>query len=122
MRNVQLYATGSATGTSVAQITIPVATTIRGVHVALMVDSITDNARVQLEFSKVPSNQAGVNGAFDPFLEVDACSNFVTSGLMQGGQNMFFPLAVQCRAGEILYVHATVTGTATYYITAVFSY
>lgn len=122
MRNLQLYATGSATGTSVAQVTIPVATTIRGIHVALMIDSITDNARVQLELSKVPSNQAAVNGAFDPFLEIDQISNFVTSGLSTSGVNQFFPLGVPCRAGEIIYIHATVTGTATYYFTGIFSY
>jgi hypothetical protein len=122
MRNIQLYATGSATATSVAQITIPSATTLRGVYIALQVDSITDNGQVRLEFSKVPTNQIATNGALDPFLEIGAFSNFVTSGLVQSGGNLFFPLDVQCRQGEIIYLHATVSGTATYFVNAIFSY
>lgn len=122
MRNIQLYATGSATATSVAQITIPSATTLRGVYIDFAVDSITDNAQVRLEFSKVPTNQIAVNGALDPFLEIGVFGNFVTSGLSQPGQNIFFPLDVPCRQGEIVYVHATVAGTVTYYVNAIFSY
>ena len=122
MRNIQLYATGSATATSVAQITIPSATTLRGVYIDFQVDSITDNGQVRLEFSKVPTNQIATNGALDPFLEIGAYSDFVTSGLVHSGQNMFFPLDVQCRQGEIIYLHATVAGTATYYVNAIFSY
>lgn len=122
MRTIQLYATGSATATSVAQITVPVGTKIRGVQLSVLLDSITDNGFVRLEFSKVPTNQIAVNGAFDPFLEVGAYSNFVTSGLSNGAQLTFIPLDVDCRAGEIIYVHATVSGTATYYVNAIFNY
>jgi hypothetical protein len=122
MRNLQLYATGSATATSVAQVTIPSATTIKGVYVSLLLDSITDNGSVRLELTKVPTNQIAVNGALDPFLEIGAYSNFATSGLSQGGQNFFFPLDVQCRQGEVIYVHATVAGTATYFLCAIFAY
>lgn len=122
MRNLQLYATGSATATSVAQITIPSSTTLKGVYISLTADSVTDNAQVRLEFSKVPTNQIAVNGALDPFLEVGAYSNFVTSGLVHTGINQFFPLDVPCRQGEIVYVHATVLGTVTYYLTAIFGF
>jgi len=122
MRNLQLYATGSATATSVAQVTVPSATTLKGVWLSVLVDSITDNGSVRLEFSKVPTNQTAVNGALDPFLEVGAYSNFVTSGLAQSAQNLFFPLDVACRQGEIVYLHATVSGTATYFCNAIFGY
>ena len=122
MRNLQIYATGSATATSVAQVTIPVASTIRAIYVAMMLDSITDNARVQIQLSKVPTNQAAINGAFDPFIEIDMCSNFVTSGLANSQQNLVVPLMVPCRAGEVIYLHATVAGTATYFFTGIFSY
>lgn len=122
MKTIQLYATGAATATSVANVTIPSATTIKGVHLDLVIDSVTDNAIVRLEFSKVPTNQIGTNGALDPFLEVAVAGNFATSGLAQGGVNKFFPLSVSCRQGEIIYVHATVAGTVTYYLNAIFSY
>ncbi len=122
MRNAQLYATGSATGTSVAQITIPTAGKIRGVQIAMVITSITAAALVAIEFSKVPTNQVGINGATDPFLEVRQTSNFVTSGLSTSGLNQFFPLSVDMLAGQVIYAHATVSGTATYYITALFIY
>lgn len=122
MKTIQLYATGTATATSVAQITIPSATTLKGVIIALMIDSVTDGAQVRLEFSKVPTNQIATNGALDPFLELAIAGNFVTSGLAQAGINKFFPLAVPCRQGEIVYVHATVAGTVTYFVNAIFHY
>jgi hypothetical protein len=122
VRTLQLYATGAATATSVAQVTVPVATRIRGVILSFLIDSITDNAIVRIELSKVPTNQTAVNGAFDPFLEVGKFGNFVTSGLAQTGDNIFIPLDVDCRAGEVIYLHATVSGTATYYVNAIFNY
>lgn len=122
MRNLQLYATGSATATSAAQVTIPSATTLKGVIIAFAVDSITDNGQVRVELTKVPTNQIAVNGALDPFLELSLFSNFVTSGLAHSAQNMFIPLDVPCRQGEIVYLHVTVAGTATYYFNAIFSF
>lgn len=122
MRNLQLYATGSATATSVAQVTIPSSTTIKGVYVDFLLDCITDNGAVRIEFSKVPTNQIAVNGALDPFLEIGLYSNFVTSGLSTSGLNQFFPLDVACRQGEIVYIHVTVAGTVTYYLNAIFAY
>lgn len=122
MRTLQLYATGSATAAAVAQVVIPSGTTIKAVQIALDIDSITDNADVTLEFSKVPSSQIAVNGALDPFLEIRAKSNFVTSGLAHFGVNKTFPVSVPCRQGEIVYVHAAVTGTITYRVTAIIWY
>lgn len=122
MPNLQLYATGSATATSVAQVTIPAATTLRGAYISLQFDCITDGGQVRLELSKVPTNQIAVNGALDPFLEIGAISNFVTSGLSQGAQLYFVPLNVPCRQGEIVYIHATVAGTATYFCNVIFQY
>jgi len=122
VKTIQLYATGAATATSVAQITIPSSTTLKGIHVSAWFDSITDNAAVRLELSKVPTNQIAVNGALDPFLELAFGGNFVTSGLAHFGINKFYPLSVACRQGEIVYIHATVAGTVTYYFNGIFSY
>ena len=122
MRTMQLYATGSATANAVAQITIPVAAKIKGVQVAFSLDSITDGAAVKLELSKLPTTQIDTNGAQDPFLGLRIFGNFVTSGLAQTGINQFFPLSVDCRAGEIIYVHAEVAGTAVYDVNFIFFY
>lgn len=122
MRTLQLYATGAATATSVAQVTIPTAGRIVGIGVDFVIDSITDNAIVRLEYSKVPTNQIATNGALDPFLEIGLAGNFVTSGLAQTGINQFFPVDVPVRQGEIIYIHATVAGTVTYYANAILHY
>lgn len=122
MRTIQLYGTGAATATGVASVTIPSAGRIVGIQVSLAVDSITDNAMARLELSKVPTNQIATNGALDPFLEVDIAGNFATSGLAQTGVNQFFPIDVSVRQGEIIYLHATVTGTITYYANFIIHY
>lgn len=119
MRTWQLYATGSSTASAVQYIQIPSSTKIKAIQIALDVDSITDNADVTLEFSKIPTSQIAVNGAQDPFLEVRIKNNFVTSGLSQFGLNQTFPVEVDCRQGEYIYVHAAVTGTATYRVNAI---
>jgi len=118
---MQLYATGAATATSAAQITIPTSTRIKGVHLAVTMDAAADNSAVALEFSKVPTNQVGSNGAQDPFLELRLYQNQGAAGQTQTGINQFMPLDVAMKAGDIIYLHATVT-TATYYVTAIFSY
>jgi len=122
MRTLQLYATGSATATSAAQVTLPSQGRVVGVQVSLLLDSITDGASIRLEFSKVPTNQIATNGALDPFLEVGLYGNFVTSGLAQSGICQFFPVDVPVRQGEIIYVHATVAGTLNYFVNAILHY
>lgn len=122
MRTIQLYGTGSATATSVAQVTIPSAGRIVGVQVNLAVDCITDNGQVRTELSKVPTNQIGTNGALDPFFEVGLFNNFATSGDATNGVNGFFPVDVAVRQGEIIYLHATIAGTVTYYFNAILHY
>lgn len=122
MPSIQLYATGSATATSVAQITIPSAGRIVGIQASILLDSITDNGVVRLELSKVPTNQIATNGALDPIAEFGQYSNFVTSGLDCSGQCLFLPVNVTCRQGEIIYLHATVGGTATYYANFILIY
>jgi len=122
VRTLQLYATGAATATSVAQVVIPSAATIRAVQVSLLIDSITDGASVRVELSKVPTNQIATNGAVDAFLEVGSYGNFVTSGLAQGGQCLTVPVSVTCRQGEVVYVHVTVAGTLNYFFNAILWY
>ena|SRR5690242_1413732 len=119
LRTIQLYATGSATATSVAQVTIPSAGTIHAVQISLIVTSIVASSLVRLEMTKVPTNQIATNGALDPFLEIGSATNFVTSGLAHNGTPLTIPVNVPCRQGEIIYLHATVAGTATYYFNGI---
>src|SRR4029079_1285618 len=119
LRTLQLYATGSATGTSVAQVTIPSAGTIHACQISLVCTSIVASTVVRIELSKVPTNQIATNGALDPFLECGIATNFVTSGLAHNGVPYTVPLNVPCRQGEIVYLHATVAGTVTYYFNGI---
>ena len=119
VRTIQLYGTGSATATSVAQVTIPTAGHLIGVQLGVSYNSQTNGAQVRLELAKVPTNQIATNGALDPFLEIGTFTSFATSGLFGSGINQLFPVNVPCRQGEIVYIHATVSGTATYYFNGI---
>lgn len=119
MRTLQLYGTGSATANAVAQVTVPTSGTLKAIQASLLLDSITDGAIVRVEVIKVPQTQIAVNGALDPFFQLGVLGNFVTSGLAQGGVNDLFRVNIPCRQGEILYLHAVVAGTATYYFNGI---
>jgi len=114
---LKLYGTGSATANAVAQVIIPSKSRLRGALVCMWVDSITDNAQVNCEVSKASAREIAVNGSQQCILEVSSASNFVTSGLAQGAVNLFVPLDVDVIQGQIIYLHALVTGTATYNFT-----
>jgi hypothetical protein len=122
MRTIQIYATGAATATSVAQVVIPAAGRIVGVQVSLIIDCVTDNGLFRGELSKVPTNQIATNGAIDAFLEVGSATNFATSGLAENGKAVFLPVDIPVRQGEIIYLHVTVSGTVTYYFNAILHY
>lgn len=121
MRRVQLYGTGAATASAVANITIPSAGKLRGVLMRLTGDSTTDNASVLVEYSKIPTSQIQVNGSQEPicglglFLNVGAAGSFVLA------QTLFMPLDVDVRQGEIIYLHALVANV-TYTANAIFFY
>lgn len=122
LRTLQIYGTGSATANAVAQVTVPSASTIKGILASLECLAKTDGARLAVELAKVATSQIAINGALDPFFEMRADTSFVTSGLIQGAQNIFVPLHVPCRQGEIIYLHAFVSGTVTYYFNGVLIY
>lgn len=122
LRTLQIYGTGSATANAVAQVTVPSASVLRGVLASLAVQSITAASQTIVELSKVATAQIGTNGALDPFCELRFFSNFVTSGLDNGAQNVFIPLHVPCRQGELIYLHANVSGTCTYYFNGILIY
>jgi len=88
----------------------------------MQINSITDDAQVRIELSKVPTNQIGTNGALDPFFECGIYSNFVTSGLFQNALVNFYPLDTEARQGEIVYLHATIAGTAVYFFNGILWY
>lgn len=113
MNTLQLYGGLAATGSAIAQVVIPSKTKIRAIQYAIAFVCKTDAVNVDLELSKIPTSQITINGAKDPFFHFSASSNFVTSGLAQPGWTAFVPLDVDCRQGEIIYLHALIVGTVT---------
>lgn len=122
MNTLKLYGTGSATANAVASVVIPTAGKLKGIQVCMWIDSITDNAQVNCEVSRASAREIAVNGAQQCVVEVSLAGNFVTSGLAQAGVNQFFPVDVPVTQGQIIYLHALVTGTATYNFTAIIHY
>lgn len=122
MPQLKLYGTGSATANNVANITIPNRTILKGVQVSVIFASITNGASLRLEVSRASATEIAINGSQQCVLEVGLYGNFVTSGLAQYGINEFFPLRVPVSQGQIVYLHAVVAGTLTYYAAAVFTY
>lgn len=93
-----------------------------GALVTAWIDCNTDNGQVNMEVSRASAREIAVNGAQQCVLEVSLASNFVTSGLAQNAVNLFVPLNVEVVQGQIIYLHALVTGTVTYNFTANISY
>jgi D-hexose-6-phosphate mutarotase len=122
LRTLQLYATGSATANAVATAVIPSATRIKAIQVAFLADGITDNGRVSVELSKTSTSLIASNGALDPFFEIGQYLNFVTSGLAAASLNQTFNVDVECRQGEIIYLHVLVSGTVTYFFNGILWY
>lgn len=122
MNTLKLYGTGSATANAVASVIIPTGGRIKGVEVTMWIDSNTDNAQVNCEVSRASAREIAVNGAQQCIVEVSLAGNFVTSGLAQAAVNQFFPVDVPTTQGQIIYLHAVVTGTATYNFTAILHY
>lgn len=122
MRTLKLYGTGSATANGVASVIIPTAATIKGVQVAIRINSITDGAQVNLEVSRASAREIAVNGAQQSIVEVAMEGNFVTSGLAQAGVNQFFPVSISVTQGQIIYLHALVAGTVVYDATIILHY
>ena len=122
MRTLKLYATGSATANAVAQLVIPSASSIRAIQYSILFDSITDGAFARIELSRSSATEIAVNGAQQCICELGMLSNFVTSGLSQpslaGILHVMFPFA----QGQIIYLHAVVAGTVTYYANFVLHY
>jgi len=122
MSTLKIYATGAATANAAAQVTIPSRSRIKGVQFSIMANSVTDDAAVQIEISRASAREVAVNGAQQAVAEASIYGNFVTSGLAQGGVNVFFPCDVSVIQGQIIYLHAVVTGTVTFYATAILHY
>jgi len=122
VRTLKLYGTGSATANGVASVIIPTAATIKGVQVAIRINSITDGAQVNLEVSRASAREIAVNGAQQSIVEVAMEGNFVTSGLAQAGVNQFFPVSISVTQGQIIYLHALVAGTVVYDATIILHY
>lgn len=114
MRILKLYGTGSATANGVVTFTMPWATTIRMIQTAVRVDSVTDNAYLNLELSYSSAREIATNNAQQCVLELAWANNLLTSGMTASGINQWFPGQWTFKQGQFLYLHALVTGTLTY--------
>jgi hypothetical protein len=122
MRTLKLYGAGSATANAVASVQIPSRGRIRGIQYNLIVDSVTDNASIAAECSLASAREIGTNGAQQCVAEIGWAGNFATSGLAQVGNNGFLPASVEVVQGQLVYLHASVTGTLAYTCTFVIHY
>lgn len=111
MRTIQLYGTASATANAVAQVTIPSSAKLKRVQWAIGVDQVADNSNMALELSKIPTSQIATNGAPDPFFELRQWSNSTTPSMSMNGSA---PVDVDCRQGEIIYLHCLIATTTFY--------
>lgn len=120
MRTLQLYGTGAATANAVAQVVIPSSVTLKAVSYSVAMDQVADNSHCRVELSKVPISQIATNGAQDPFLSLALFTSIAgAAGGVPIGLNGQQKLAVSCRQGEIIYLHAYVV-TTTYYANFIF--
>lgn len=116
-RSFKIYGTGSATANAVANIAIPFATRIIGVGVDWVVDSITDGAVVTMELSLASAAEIAINAAQQCIYEGRLYHNFVTSGMSSPNVNGFFFADIAMKQGQQVYLHAAVSGTASYIFT-----
>lgn len=114
MRNLKLYGSGASTANAVASVIIPSATRIRGVQVQAFIDCNTDNGAAQLEISQASASEIAVNGAQQCIVTIGLFNNLSTNGMSTWGINNFFPVDVPVIQGQIIYLHALVSGTLTY--------
>ena len=122
VNTIRLYGSGSATANGVAQIIIPSKTRLRGVQCATSLDCSTDNGMAIIEVSRSSSKEIQVNGSQQAIVEVQLYNNFVTSGMSAPNFNGFLPCDVSVNQGQIIYLHAVVTGTMNYYATFIIHY
>lgn len=113
MYSRKIYGTASSTTNNVANITIPTRGKVVGVQWATKWDNATDNSEGVFELSLASATEVAVNAAQQCITEIAFYSNFTTSGLAYGMVNLFCPVEVQVNQGQIIYLHAVITGTAT---------
>lgn len=112
MRVTQIVGTVTATAVGIATVTMLRDGRVRAVQWAVAVDMAADNASVQIEVSRSNVSEIGTN---DPpgmaFSQVSALNNLVTSGMVQGGINLYHPVDIPYKTGDKFYLNASVSGT-----------
>jgi len=119
VRTIKIYATGSATGNNVANVTIPSSCTLKGIQYAIDFDAVADNGNFALEISLASATEIAVNAAQQCVAEWRGYNNLVTSGMTLASLVGFFPLSEGLKQGQILYLHAVIGATLTYRFTGV---
>jgi hypothetical protein len=116
MRTIKLFAAVTTTAAGIVSWTVPRNCNIYAIEASGMVTTAAPAAGVyaQIELSKTNVNQGLVNPAEMVQCELRFGNPFTTSGGMQGAAHVAVP-GIKCplRAGEVLYINATVNGTIT---------
>lgn len=113
MYSRKIYASVSSTTNAAASLTIPSRGRLLGIQWAVKFDNATDNAEGVFELSLAAATEVGVNAAQQCISEVAFYTNFTTSGLALGNQNLWLPVDIPVNQGQLIYLHAVITGTAT---------
>lgn len=114
MNSLKLYGTASASANAIASVIIPSKARIRGVQWCAHITSQTDGSYAFIEISRASARETQTNGAQQCVSEVTIGVNFTTSGLSQNAVNLFAPVDVPVVQGQIIYLHAAISGTLTF--------
>lgn len=110
MRIYKLF--GSTSANDAAHVDIQKAGHIIVVQWAAYFNSIADNETFVAELSFTSTIQNTVNDAIGPISEIRDWTNFVTSGMAQGGKNIVVPMHLPVPAQARLYLNTSFSGTA----------
>ena len=119
MRRIyKVYGGSTATTNAITYVTINSPGIIVGIYGSSHNNCSTDNGQATFELSFSSVNQVSTTDTIGSFFELRYWSNFVTSGLSDGGRN--FSLdgpGISVQAGDRIYLHLVVSGTVDAYAT-----
>lgn len=119
LRRYRMYATASSTTAALDSFTVPRKGKLKQIMLSARVDSVTDNAVVQIAVSRSATNDVNTAAAAgapttQSLLDDTLQGNFVTSGLAQIESLKQISFDDDVNIGDVLYIHANISGTATF--------
>lgn len=118
-----MYATGTAGGNALAQVTIPNASTIKGVQYTCGWSAAIDaDDIITFELSLASAAQIGVNGSPSPFALMMIPFTLTTSGTSVPAVTGFMPVNQPVVQGQIVYLHASQVASETWVFNGILWY